>query len=79
MDALQVEYEYWMNHHVDKPETNHAWLLFEREVNKAVPQETKELLEPFFKTYLCELEMQAYRSGFAAGARLVSICFGQRP
>lgn len=75
MDALQVEYEYWMNHHVDKTETEQAWMRFEREVNKAVPQETKELLELPLKTYLCELEMQAYRSGFAAGVRLASACF----
>lgn len=77
MDALQVEYEYWMNHHIDKPQTNHAWVLFERELNDTVPQETRTSLEPLFKTYLCELEMQAYKSGFAAGMRLASMCFGQ--
>ncbi len=76
MDALQIQYEHWMNHHADKPETRQAWMLFERVLNDALSQEIRTLLEPSFKTYLCELERQAYRSGFAAGVRLVSLCYG---
>lgn len=74
MDAIQIQHDYWMNHHVDTPQVAQAWRLFESRVDGIVPPRIREALESEFRQYIGELELQAFRGGFAAAAALATEC-----
>ncbi len=78
MSAIQIQHDYWMNHHADAPQVAQAWRLFEFQVERDVPPGIREALGPEFRKYLGELELQAFRGGFAAAAALAAECMAEQ-
>ena len=74
MSAIQMQHDYWMNHHADAPQVAQAWRLLESRVAGNIPPGIREMLEPEFRKYLGELELQAFRGGFAAAIAVAAEC-----
>lgn len=74
MSAIQIQHDYWMNHHADAPQVAQAWRLFESRVESMVPPGIRTELEADFRKYIGELELQAFQGGFTAAAALAAEC-----